>query len=150
MHAGMTPHRAWQTQPRMRETDSREERQESVLTDWGASRERSGAERRGDKDPDPTPHCQPLSAGRDRPASLSPALHTRQRMFGVTASASGTPSQQALKSLCPRYLDRLFLVCSAAGASHIRTSHSGCNADTICPGLCETLHKMTQVWASAR
>lgn len=43
MHAGMTPRQAWQTQPGMRETDSREERQGNVLTDWGASRERSGA-----------------------------------------------------------------------------------------------------------
>lgn len=147
MHAGMTPHRAWQTQPRMRETDSREERQGSVLTDWGASRERSGAERRGDKDPDPT---LPTTVGRARPTGIPISCiahktediwhnsicirHTFAASFEITVSPlSRSPLSGLLCGRCISY-----------------TSHSGCNADTICPGLCETLHKMTQIWASAR
>lgn len=114
MHAGMIPHQAWRTQTRTRETDSGEERQGSVLTDCGASRERSGAGRRGDKDPHPTPRFQPLSAGRNRP---SPVLYTRQGMFSITVSASCTPSQRALKSLSPRYLDSSF--CLAPRQVHL-------------------------------
>lgn len=47
---------------------------------------------RGDKDPDPTPPCQPPSASRDRPASIPPVISTWQRKFSITASASCTPS----------------------------------------------------------
>lgn len=157
MHAGMIPHQAWRTQTRQtteRQTAEREGGRKDRGVFWQI-RVHQGKDEVWEEGGikiriPPCVSSLPQPGETDRHPYLSPALCTRHGLFSITAAASCTTSRRALESLSPPLSRQLLLLCSAAGASHLRTSHSGCVADTICPGLPETLTEMTQIWASAR